>query len=325
MSGASYSINAEEAAWSSNLEFEDGNTGHRPRVKGGYFPVPPVDSLHDIRAAMCSAMAQMGLDVEVHHHEVGTAGQCEIGIKFNTLVSKADEVQILKYCVFNVAHAYGKTATFMPKPIVGDNGSGMHCHQSIAKGGENTFAGDGYAGLSDTALYYIGGTIKHAKALNAFTNASTNSYKRLVPGFEAPVMLAYSARNRSASIRIPYEPSPKGKRIEVRFPDPTANPYLAFAALLMAGLDGIQNKIHPGDAADKDLYDLPPEEAANIPTVASSLEMALDALDADRGFLTAGGVFSDDMIDAYIELKREEVERLNMTTHPVEFDMYYSL
>ena len=325
MSGASYSINAEEAAWSSSLDFEDGNTGHRPRVKGGYFPVPPVDSLHDIRAAMCSAMEQMGLDVEVHHHEVGTAGQCEIGIKFNTLVSKADEVQILKYCVFNVAHAYGKTATFMPKPVVGDNGSGMHCHQSIAKGGENTFAGDGYAGLSDTALYYIGGTIKHAKALNAFTNASTNSYKRLVPGFEAPVMLAYSARNRSASIRIPYEPSPKGKRIEVRFPDPTANPYLAFAALLMAGLDGIQNKIHPGDAADKDLYDLPPEEAANIPTVASSLEMALDALDADRGFLTAGGVFSDDMIDAYIELKREEVERLNMTTHPAEFDMYYSL
>ena len=325
MSGASYSINAEEAAWSSSLDFEDGNTGHRPRVKGGYFPVPPVDSLHDIRAAMCSAMEQMGLDVEVHHHEVGTAGQCEIGIKFNTLVSKADEVQILKYCVFNVAHAYGKTATFMPKPVVGDNGSGMHCHQSIAKGGENTFAGDGYAGLSDTALYYIGGTIKHAKALNAFTNASTNSYKRLVPGFEAPVMLAYSARNRSASIRIPYEPSPKGKRIEVRFPDPTANPYLAFAALLMAGLDWIQNKIHPGDAADKDLYDLPPEEAANIPTVASSLEMALDALDADRGFLTAGGVFSDDMIDAYIELKREEVERLNMTTHPAEFDMYYSL
>ena len=325
MSGASYSINAEEAAWSSNLDFEDGNTGHRPRVKGGYFPVPPVDSLHDIRAAMCSAMEQMGLDVEVHHHEVGTAGQCEIGIKFNTLVSKADEVQILKYCVFNVAHAYGKTATFMPKPVVGDNGSGMHCHQSIAKGGENTFAGDGYAGLSDAALYYIGGTIKHAKALNAFTNASTNSYKRLVPGFEAPVMLAYSARNRSASIRIPYEPSPKGKRIEVRFPDPTANPYLAFAALLMAGLDGIQNKIHPGDAADKDLYDLPPEEAANIPTVASSLEMALDALDADRGFLTAGGVFSDDMIDAYIELKREEVERLNMTTHPAEFDMYYPL
>ena len=325
MSGASYSINAEEAAWSSNADFEDGNTGHRPRVKGGYFPVPPVDSLHDIRAAMCSAMEQMGLDVEVHHHEVGTAGQCEIGVKFNTLVAKADEVQILKYCVLNVAHAYGKTATFMPKPLVGDNGSGMHVHQSIAKSGDNAFAGDGYAGLSDTALYYIGGLIKHARALNAFTNASTNSYKRLVPGFEAPVMLAYSARNRSASIRIPYEPSPKGKRIEVRFPDPTANPYLAFAAMLMAGIDGIQNKIHPGDAADKDLYDLPAEEAADIPTVASSLEMALDALDADRGFLTAGGVFSDDMIDAYIELKREDVERLNMTTHPVEFDLYYSV
>ena len=325
MSGASYEINAEEAAWSSSLDFEDGNTGHRPRVKGGYFPVPPVDSLHDIRAAMCAAMEQMGLDVEVHHHEVGTAGQCEIGIKFNTLVTKADEVQILKYCVLNVAHAYGKTATFMPKPLVGDNGSGMHVHQSIAKGGDNTFAGDGYAGLSDTALHYVGGIIKHARALNAFTNASTNSYKRLVPGFEAPVMLAYSARNRSASIRIPYEPSPKGKRIEVRFPDPTANPYLAFAAMLMAGIDGIQNKIHPGDAADKDLYDLPAEEAADIPTVASSLEMALDALEADCDFLTAGGVFTDDMIDAYIGLKREEVERLNMTTHPVEFDMYYSV
>ena len=325
MSGASYAINAEEAAWSSNLDFEDGNTGHRPRVKGGYFPVPPVDSLHDIRAAMCSAMEQMGLEVEVHHHEVGTAGQCEIGVKFKTLVSKADEVQIMKYCVLNVAHAYGKTATFMPKPLVGDNGSGMHVHQSIAKGGDNTFAGDGYSGLSDTALYYIGGIIKHARALNAFTNASTNSYKRLVPGFEAPVMLAYSARNRSASIRIPYEPSPKGKRVEVRFPDPTANPYLAFAAMLMAGIDGIQNKIHPGDAADKDLYDLPAEEAADIPTVASSLDMALDALEADREFLTAGGVFTDDMIDAYIELKREDVERLNMTTHPVEFDMYYSV
>ena len=325
MSGASYEINAEEAAWSSNLDFDDGNTGHRPRVKGGYFPVPPVDSLHDVRAAMCSAMEQMGLDVEVHHHEVGTAGQCEIGVKFNTLVSKADEVQILKYCVLNVAHAYGKTATFMPKPLVGDNGSGMHVHQSIAKGGENTFAGEGYAGLSDAALYYVGGIIKHARALNAFTNASTNSYKRLVPGFEAPVMLAYSARNRSASIRIPYEPSAKGKRIEVRFPDPTANPYFAFAAMLMAGIDGIQNKIHPGDAADKDLYDLPPEEAADIPTVASSLEMALDALEGDKGFLTVGGVFTEDMIDAYIELKREEVEHLNMTTHPVEFDMYYSI
>ena len=325
MQGASYAINSEEAAWASNDSFDEGNTGHRPGVKGGYFPVPPVDSLHDIRAAMCSAMEQMGLDVEVHHHEVGTAGQCEIGIRFNTLVAKADEVQILKYCVHNVAHAYGKTATFMPKPLVGDNGSGMHVHQSISKDGVNTFAGDDYAGLSETALYYIGGIIKHARAINAFANASTNSYKRLVPGFEAPVMLAYSARNRSASIRIPYEPSPKGKRIEVRFGDPTANPYLCFAAMMMAGIDGIQNKIHPGEAADKDLYDLPAEEAAEIPTVASTLEMALDALDGDRGFLTAGGVFTDDMIDGYLELKREEVERLNMTTHPVEFDMYYSL
>ncbi|MBL6907207.1 MAG: glutamate--ammonia ligase [Luminiphilus sp.] len=325
MQGASYAINSEEAAWASNDSFDEGNTGHRPGVKGGYFPVPPVDSLHDIRAAMCTAMEQMGLDVEVHHHEVGTAGQCEIGIRFNTLVAKADEVQILKYCVHNVAHAYGKTATFMPKPLVGDNGSGMHVHQSISKNGENTFAGDEYAGLSEAALYYIGGTIKHARAINAFANASTNSYKRLVPGFEAPVMLAYSARNRSASIRIPYEPSPKGKRIEVRFGDPTANPYLCFAAMLMAGLDGIQNKIHPGEAADKDLYDLPPEEAAEIPTVASTLEMALDALDADREFLTVGGVFTNDMIDGYIELKRTEVERLNMTTHPIEFDMYYSV
>ena len=325
MSGAGYAIHSEEASWASNHSFEDGNIGHRPGVKGGYFPVPPVDSLHDIRAAMCAAMEQMGLPVEVHHHEVGTAGQCEIGIRFDTLVNKADATQILKYCVHNVAHAYGKTATFMPKPLVGDNGSGMHVHQSFAKDGENMFAGDSYAGLSDTALFYIGGIIKHARALNAFTNASTNSYKRLVPGFEAPVMLAYSARNRSASIRIPYEPSPKGKRIEVRFPDPTANPYLAFAAMLMAGIDGIQNQIHPGDAADKDLYDLPPEEGKAIPTVASSLTMALEALDADREFLTAGGVFDDDMIDGYIELKQEEVETLDMTTHPVEFDMYYSV
>jgi len=325
MSGAGYTINSEEAAWASSHNFDDGNIGHRPGVKGGYFPVPPVDSLHDIRAAMCSAMEQMGLPIEVHHHEVGTAGQCEIGVKFNTLVEKADEVQILKYCVHNVAHAYGKTATFMPKPIVGDNGSGMHVHQSIAKDGVNTFAGDGYSGLSETALFYIGGIIKHARALNAFTNSSTNSYKRLVPGFEAPVMLAYSARNRSASIRIPYEPSPRGKRVEVRFPDPTANPYLAFAAMLMAGIDGIENKLHPGDAADKDLYDLPPEEGLAIPTVASSFDQALSALNEDRSFLTAGGVFTDDMIDAFIELKSEEVERLNMTTHPVEFDMYYSV
>ena len=325
MQGAMYKIDAEEAAWSSHAEIEGGNMGHRPSVKGGYFPVPPVDSHMDLRTAMCETMEGMGLEVELHHHEVATAGQNEIGVKFNSLVKKADEVQILKYVIHNVAHAYGKTATFMPKPLVGDNGSGMHCHQSIWKDGQNLFAGNGYAGLSDEALYYIGGIIKHARALNAFTNASTNSYKRLVPGFEAPVMLAYSARNRSASIRIPYVSNAKGRRIEVRFPDPTANPYLAFAAMLMAGLDGIQNKIHPGEAASKDLYDLPEEEAKAIPTVASSFEQALDALDADRGFLTAGGVFTDGMIDGYLELKRGEVERLNMTTHPIEFGMYYSV
>ena len=325
ISGASYEVNSEEAAWSSNEKFEGGNTGHRPKVKGGYFPVPPVDSLHDLRAAMCDAMEAQDLEVEVHHHEVGTAGQCEIGVKFNTLVKKADEVQVLKYAVHNVAHAYGKTATFMPKPLVGDNGSGMHVHMSLSKNGENMFAGDGYAGLSENALFYIGGVIKHAKAINAFANASTNSYKRLIPGFEAPVMLAYSARNRSASIRIPYVNSPKARRVEVRFPDPTANPYLCFAALLMAGLDGIKNKIHPGDAADKDLYDLPPEEAAEIPTVAESFEEALDALDKDREFLMAGGVFTDEMISAYIELKKDECLTVSQTTHPIEFDLYYSV
>ena len=325
MKGAHYAINAEEAAWASSQKFEGGNHGHRPGVKGGYFPVPPVDSLHDLRAQMCGAMEAMGLEIEVHHHEVGTAGQCEIGAGANTLVKKADEVQILKYCVHNVAHAYGKTATFMPKPLVGDNGSGMHVHQSISKGGENQFAGDAYAGLSQTALYYIGGIIKHARAINALANASTNSYKRLVPGFEAPVILAYSARNRSASIRIPWVDSAKARRIETRFPDPTANPYLCFSALLMAGLDGIKNQIDPGEAADLDLYELSEEEVSKYPTVASSLEMAIEALDADRGFLTAGGVFSDDAIDGYIELKKQEIETLNMTTHPVEFDMYYSV
>ena len=325
MSGCMVKVDSDEADWNSERVYDDGNIGHRPGVKGGYFPVPPVDSLHDLRGAMCLAMEEMGVPVEVHHHEVATAGQCEIGTKFSTLVQRADWVQLQKYCTWNVAHAYGKTATFMPKPLVGDNGSGMHVHQSLGKGGENIFAGDQYGGLSETALYYIGGIIKHARALNAFTNASTNSYKRLVPGFEAPVMLAYSARNRSASIRIPWDASPKGRRIEVRFPDPTANPYLAFAAMMMAGLDGIMNKIHPGDAMDKDLYDLPAEEAASIPTVCYSLDMALDALDADRAFLTEGGVFSDDLIDGYIALKMEEVTRIRMTTHPVEFDMYYSL
>ncbi|MGV6816766.1 MAG: glutamate--ammonia ligase [Thiotrichales bacterium] len=324
MSGSFYEIDSDESSWNSEKVYEDGNIGHRPGVKGGYFPVPPVDSLQDLRAAMCNIMEEMGVETEVHHHEVATAGQCEIGTLFDTLVKRADMNQILKYCVHNVAHNYGKTATFMPKPLVGDNGNGMHVHQSLAKDGENLFAGDGYGGLSETALYYIGGIIKHAKALNAFTNASTNSYKRLVPGFEAPVMLAYSARNRSASIRIPFVSSPKGRRIEVRFPDPTANPYLAFSAMLMAGLDGIQNKIHPGDAMDKDLYDLPPEEEAAIPKVCASLDEALASLDADRSFLTVGGVFTDDMIDGYIDLKMEEVTQLRMTTSPVEFDLYYS-
>ncbi len=325
MSGASYHVDSEEAEWNSERVYEDGNIGHRPSIKGGYFPVPPVDSLNDMRAAMCLAMEEMGVSVEVHHHEVATAGQCEIGTRFNTLVKRADWNQILKYCVHNVAHAYGKTSTFMPKPLVGDNGSGMHVHQSLGKDGENLFAGNKYGGLSEMALYYIGGIFKHARALNAFTNASTNSYKRLVPGFEAPVMLAYSARNRSASIRIPYDPSPKGRRIEVRFPDPTANPYLAFSAMMLAGLDGIMNKIDPGEAMDKDLYDLPAEEAKAIPTVCHALDQALEELDKDRGFLTAGGVFTDDMIDGYIGLKMDEVTTLRMTTHPVEFDLYYSL
>jgi glutamine synthetase len=325
MGGCFAKVDSEEASWNTEKQYEGGNMGHRPTVKGGYFPVPPVDSQQDIRSAMCLAMMEMGLEIETHHHEVATAGQNEIGMKFDTLVKKADELQIYKYCVHNVAHSYGKTATFMPKPLVGDNGSGMHVHQSLAKGGKNLFSGNEYGGLSTVALYYIGGIIKHARALNAITNSLTNSYKRLVPGFEAPVMLAYSGRNRSASIRIPYTPSPKGRRIEVRFPDPGSNPYLAFAAMMMAGLDGIQNKIHPGDAADKDLYDLPPEEEKKIPTVCHSLDMALEALDKDRAFLKAGGVFTDDVIDAYIGLKMQEVTRLRMTTHPVEFDMYYSV
>jgi glutamine synthetase len=325
MSGCFYKVDSQEADWNSERVYSDGNMGHRPGIKGGYFPVPPVDSLNDIRAAMCLALEEMGVEVEVHHHEVATAGQCEIGTKFDTLTKRADKTMILKYVIHNVAHAYGKTATFMPKPLVGDNGSGMHVHQSLGKDGKNLFAGDKYAGLSDVALYYIGGIIKHARALNAICNPTTNSYKRLVPGFEAPVMLAYSARNRSASIRIPWVSSPKGRRIEVRFPDPMANPYLAFSAMMMAGLDGIQNKIHPGDAMDKDLYDLPAEEAKAIPTVCHALDMSLDYLDNDREFLTRGGVFTDDLIDAYIALKMDEVTRMRMTTHPIEYDMYYSL
>ncbi|MDS4039843.1 MAG: glutamate--ammonia ligase [Candidatus Competibacter sp.] len=325
ISGCFCKVDSSEAGWNSERAYEGGNFGHRPGVKGGYFPVPPVDSMQDIRSAMCLSLEAMGLVPEVHHHEVATAGQAEIGVQFNTLVRKADEVQRLKYVVQNVAASYGKTATFMPKPLVGDNGSGMHVHQSLAKDGVNLFSGDLYAGLSELALYYIGGIIKHAKVLNAFCNPSTNSYKRLVPGFEAPINLAYSARNRSASIRIPYVSNPKGRRIEVRFPDSTANPYLAFAAMMMAGLDGIQNKIHPGDPVDKDIYELPPEEEKLIPQVCFSLEQALDALDKGREFLTRGGVFTSDLIDAYIALKAQEVTRMRMTTHPVEFDMYYSL
>ena len=324
-SGCFVKIHSEEGGWSRGLDMNGANQGHRPGHKGGYVPVSPIDSFADMRSEMCLLLEQQGVPVEIHHHEVAGPGQLEIGTRFSTLVQRADWNQILKYTVRNVAHVYGKTATFMPKPIVGDNGSGMHVHQSIWKDGQNLFAGNGYAGLSEFALYYIGGIIKHARALNALTNPATNSYKRLVPHFEAPVKLAYSARNRSASIRIPYVGSPKARRVEARFPDPMANPYLAFAVLMMAGLDGVQNKIHPGDPADKNLYDLPPEEDAQIPTVCASLEQAIDALDADREFLTRGGVFSNDMIDAYIELKRAEVTRLRMTTHPIEFDMYYSL
>ncbi len=325
MEKCGYQIDSEEGVWNSGADFEGGNWGHRPAVKGGYFPVPPVDSSQDLRSAMSLVMEEIGITPEIHHHEVATANQNEVGFRFENCVLQGDQLQKFKYVVHNVAHAYGKTATFMPKPVVGDNGTGMHVHQSLWKDGENIFAGDGYAGLSEEALYYIGGIIKHARALNAFTNASTNSYKRLVPGFEAPVMLAYSNRNRSAAIRIPAVPSPKARRIEVRFPDPTANPYLAFAAMMMAGLDGIENKIDPGEPLDKNLYDLPPEELEEVPTVSASFEEALDALDADREFLTKGGVFTDDAIDGYLELRREEVDQVRMTTHPVEFALYYSV
>lgn len=324
MSGSSYAIDSLEAAWSSNKDYPEGNSGHRPGVKGGYFPVSPVDSLGDLRGTMCNILEDMGVPVEVHHHEVGTAGQCEIGTRFNTLTRKADEMMIFKYVIRNTAHQFGHTATFMPKPVVGDNGSGMHVHQSLSKAGQNLFAGDGYGGLSDDALYYIGGIFKHAHAINAFANSTTNSYKRLVKGYEAPVALAYSARNRSASCRIPWVNSPKARRIEIRFGDAVGSTYLTFAAMLMAGLDGIQNKIDPGSAMDKDLYDLPPEEEKDINMVASSLDEALSALDKDRAFLKAGGVFSDDMIDGYITLKMEEVDRMRMTTHPLEYEMYYS-
>ncbi len=325
MNGCSYSVDAEDGAWNSGTKYEDGNLGHRPGIKGGYFPVPPVDVAQDLRSDICIELEKLGMVVEAHHHEVATGGQNEIATRFNTLTKKADELQELKYVIMNVCHEYNKTATFMPKPIFGDNGSGMHCNQSLSLNGKNIFNGDVYGGLSQTAIYYIGGIIKHAKALNAFTNPSTNSYKRLVPGFEAPVMLAYSASNRSASIRIPAVSSPKATRIEVRFPDCMANPYLAFSAMLMAGLDGIQNKIDPGEAMDKNLYDLPPEEAANIPQVCGSLEEALNSLKADNEFLTRGGVFSKDFIDSYIALKKQDIDRVRMAPHPLEFELYYSL
>ena len=323
MNRAMYQVDSVEGPYNSARSYEEGNTGHRPGVKGGYFPVPPVDSGQDIRSEMVSVMAEMGVPVEKHHHEVAPS-QHELGMKFGTLIETADNMQLYKYTVHQVAHAYGLSATFLPKPIAGDNGSGMHVHMSLWADGKPLFAGNGYADLSEQALYYIGGIIKHAKALNAFTNPSTNSYKRLIPGYEAPVLLAYSARNRSASCRIPFVSSPNGKRVEVRFSDATANPYLSFSAMLMAGLDGIRNKIHPGDAMDKDLYDLPAEELAQIPTVCGSLREALDCLNADRAFLTEGNVFTDDQIDAYIALKMEEVVALEHAPHPIEFQMYYS-
>ncbi len=319
-----FSFNSEEGPYNDGAKFDEGNPGHRPRPKGGYFPVAPVDQCQDLRAEMVSVLADMGVNMEKHHHEVAPS-QHELGIKFDTLIKTADNMQLYKYVVHMVAHSYGKTATFMPKPVYQDNGSGMHVHQSIWKKGKNMFAGSGYADLSETCLYYIGGIIKHAKALNAFTNPLTNSYKRLVPGYEAPVLLAYSSRNRSASCRIPHVSSPKGKRVEVRFPDPGANPYLAYAAMLMAGLDGIKNKIHPGDPMDKNLYELPPQELAKVPTVCGSLREALENLDADRGFLKAGDVFSDDFIDGWIDLKMPEVKRIEITPHPAEYEMYYSV
>ena len=319
-----YSIGAEEGPWSSGKKFDEGNVGHRPPIKGGYFPVPPVDSLSDLRAEMLTQLAEMGVETEKHHHEVAPS-QNELGVRFQTLVKMADYLQIYKYVVHMVAHTYGKTATFMPKPVIGDNASGMHVHQSIWKGDKPLFAGNAYADLSETALYYIGGISQHARAINAFSNPTTNSYKRLVPGFEAPVLLAYSARNRSAGCRIPYAASPEGKRVEVRYPDPSCNPYLTFAAMLMAGIDGIENKIHPGDPIDKNLYDLPPEELKEVPTVCGSLREALETLDQDRDFLKKGDVFSDDQIDGYLELKWEEVHTVDQTPHPVEFSLYYSV
>lgn len=328
-----FRIDSKEGIWNSGIDYKEGNMGHRPCIKGGYFPVPPVDSLQNIRSAICVLLEETKFSeyeddkilIQAHHHEVGTGGQCEIEMVYKSLLKMGDALQVFKYFVQNVAHSFGKTATFMPKPLVGENGSGMHCHQSLAKNGQNIFAGDRYAGLSELALFYIGGIIKHAKALNAFTNSTTNSYKRLVPGFEAPVLLAYSSLNRSAAIRIPFAPTPQGRRVEVRFPDASSNAYLAFSAMMMAGLDGIQNKIHPGEPVDKDLYTMSPKETKKIPKVCASLEEAISSLEKDHEFLLKGGVFSEGMLKSYIEIKRAEIERLQMATHPIEFDMYYSL
>ncbi len=325
MSNTFFKIKSEEAPWSTAIKMKNGNTGHRPSIGGGYFRVPPTDSFQDMRSEMCLLMEKVGIPVELHHHEVAAPGQLEIGTKFSTLVQRADWTQLMKYIIRNVAHSYGKTATFMPKPIINDNGSGMHVHQSIWKDNRNLFAGNGYAGLSEFALYYIGGIIKHGRALNAITNPCTNSYKRLVPHYEAPVKLSYAACNRSTSVRIPYENNPNSQRIETRFPDSLANPYLAFSALMMAGLDGVQNKIHPGNPTDANLYNLSLEDDSKIPTVCASLEEALTALERDNEFLTRGDVFSHDMLNAFIELKMKDVNNLRMTTHPIEFDMYYGL
>ncbi|NUH64699.1 type I glutamate--ammonia ligase [Sulfitobacter sp. S0837] len=319
----SYEVDASDGSWNTDTDYEMGNMGHRPGLKGGYFPVNPVDEAQDLRAEMLSTMKRLGMKVDKHHHEVGSC-QHELGLIFGGLTEQADEQQKYKYVVHNVAHAYGKTATFMPKPIYGDNGSGMHVNMSIWKDNKPLFAGDKYADLSQEALWFIGGILKHSKSLNAFTNPTTNSYKRLVPGFEAPVLRAYSARNRSGCVRIPWTESPKAKRVEARFPDPAANPYLAFSALLMAGLDGIKNKIDPGEAMDKNLYDLPAEELENIPTVAHSLREALEELSGDMDYLLAGDVFTRDQIEGYIALKMEEVVKYETTPHPVEFGMYYS-
>ena len=324
MSGSFYKIESNEAQWNSGKIMDGGNVGHRPRVKGGYFPVPPVDSSQDLRSTMSAILESLGIAVEAHHHEVATANQCEIATRFNTITKKADEIQILKYVVQNVAHNHGKTATFMPKPLVGDNGSGMHCHQSLFKDRVNLFAGDGYGNLSEIALYYIGGIIKHAPALNAITNPSVNSYKRLVPGYEAPVLLAYSARNRSAAIRIPYVSNPKARRIEVRFPDPMANPYLAFSAMMMAGLDGIKNKIHPGKPMDQDLYELSAKELLNVPKVSFSLERSIESLKNDHDFLLQGDVFNQELINSYIDLREKDLSYINNLVHPAEFELYYS-